>query len=136
MKTDDNRAAVAAQTIRASIARLRQPVDLVNSAWKGAAMSLTDRIGNEARVLAGVAEELEAAAVVMHERSRAISASPLRETERATLLIRINDTLRFLGAPGDWGYGTRLGDLTLELLWLRQQLQNSAALESEARVGA
>lgn len=32
---------------------------------------------------------------------------------------RVDDLLRFLGAPGDWGYDTELGDLTLNLLRIR-----------------
>lgn len=49
---------------------------------------------------------------------------PLSEAERAKLLLRLDDLLRFLGAPGDWGYGTQLGDLTIELKRLRLRVQN------------
>jgi len=121
VNTNQNRAAVAAITLRSIAQRLTHD-------------QLTERdeidIGKQ---LIGVADEFDAAAA---ERSRALSASPLRDAERATLLVRINDTLRFLGAPGDWGYGTRLADLTLELLWLRQQLQTAAPKASEVQAGA
>jgi len=49
----------------------------------------------------------------------------LRPNERATLEVRLNDLLRFLNAPGDWGYGTPIADLTLYLLQFRQKLQES-----------
>lgn len=46
----------------------------------------------------------------------------LRPNERATLELRLNDLLKFLNAPGDWGYGTPMADLTLYLLQFRQKL--------------
>lgn len=36
----------------------------------------------------------------------------LSASEASTLRLRIDDLLRFLGSPGDWGYGTKLGELT------------------------
>jgi hypothetical protein len=45
----------------------------------------------------------------------------LRPAERATLELRLNDLLKFLNAPGDWGYDTPMADLTLYLLRFRQQ---------------
>lgn len=58
-----------------------------------------------------------------------LAACPLTTREKETLLVRVNDLLRFLGAPGDWGYGTRLGDLTLDLLSLRAQIGGTATRE-------
>ncbi len=49
----------------------------------------------------------------------------MRPNERATLEVRLNDLLRFLNAPGDWGYHTPMADLTLYLLRFRQKLQQS-----------
>lgn len=48
----------------------------------------------------------------------------LRPHERATLEVRLNDLLRFLNSPGDWGYGTPMADLTLYLLEFRAQLNS------------
>jgi hypothetical protein len=49
----------------------------------------------------------------------------LRPNERATLDLRLNDLLKFLNAPGDWGYGTPMSDLTLYLLNFREQLNRT-----------
>lgn len=49
----------------------------------------------------------------------------LKPNERATLDVRLNDLLRFLNAPGDWGYGTPMADLTLYLLNFREQLNRA-----------
>jgi hypothetical protein len=49
----------------------------------------------------------------------------LSERERGTLETRLNDLMRFLGAPGDWGYGTPMADLTLYLLNFREQLNRA-----------
>lgn len=49
----------------------------------------------------------------------------LRPNERATLDVRLNDLLKFLNAPGDWGYGTPMADLTLYLLNFREQLDRT-----------
>ena len=35
----------------------------------------------------------------------------LRPPVREVLLLRLDDLLRLLNAPGDWGYGTKLGEL-------------------------
>ena len=52
----------------------------------------------------------------------------LRASEKTALLMRLDDLLRFLGAPGDWGYNTQLGKMTLRLIELRR---NVAAAEAE-----
>ncbi len=46
----------------------------------------------------------------------------LRASEKQVLLLRLDDLLRFLGAPGDWGYGTQLGAMTQRLIRLRRDI--------------
>lgn len=57
---------------------------------------------------------------------KALSLHPLRASERLRLELRLGDLLQFLGAPGDWGYDTELGDLTLYLLKVMARLNRSA----------
>jgi hypothetical protein len=57
--------------------------------------------------------------------SKALCSHPMKSHERATLDMRLNDLMRFLGSPGDCGYGTEMGDLTIYLLLFRQKLQQS-----------
>ena len=52
-------------------------------------------------------------------------AHPLNERERSTLLLRLDDLLKFLGAPGDWGYESKLGVMTQQLLALRREIAKS-----------
>lgn len=54
-----------------------------------------------------------------------VCSCPMKPHERATLELRLNDLLKFLNAPGDWGYGTPMADLTLYLLEFRQKLAKS-----------
>lgn len=49
----------------------------------------------------------------------------LSERERGVLDTRLNDLLKFLNAPGDWGYGTPMADLTLYLLNFRAKLNRT-----------
>jgi len=49
----------------------------------------------------------------------------LRPDERVKLEANLDNLLRFLNAPGDWGYGTPMGDLTVYLLGFRQKLYES-----------
>ena len=49
----------------------------------------------------------------------------LRPHERELLLLRLDDLLRLLNAPGDWGYGTKLGELTKLLLIARDDLREN-----------
>ncbi|MCE7510281.1 hypothetical protein [Alloalcanivorax xenomutans] len=44
-----------------------------------------------------------------------LCASPLTEREAQELEGQLSDLARFLGAPGDWGYGTKLGRFTQEV---------------------
>jgi len=48
--------------------------------------------------------------------------SPLSEVEKARLLAHLEPLLRFLGAPGDWGYETKLGQMTIRLRELNNDL--------------
>lgn len=43
----------------------------------------------------------------------ALPPNDVTDAERIRLLMRLDDLLRVLGAPGDWGYDTQLGKLTL-----------------------
>ena len=61
----------------------------------------------------------------MDEKQR-FCVSPLNERERATLDMRMGDLLKFLGAPGDWGYGTAMGDLTEYLIAFSRKHLNRA----------
>jgi hypothetical protein len=49
----------------------------------------------------------------------------LSERERGVLETRLNDLLRFLNAPGDWGYDTPMADLTIYLLKFREMLNRT-----------
>jgi len=54
--------------------------------------------------------------------SSTLCASPLSAIEQARLLGLLDALTGYLGAPGDWGYGTRLGRFTVEVLDLRHQV--------------
>ena len=47
----------------------------------------------------------------------------LRPHMREVLLLRLDNLLLLLNAPGDWGYGTKLGELTKLLLIARDDLR-------------
>jgi hypothetical protein len=49
----------------------------------------------------------------------------LRPPVREVLLLRLDDLLRLLNAPGDWGYDTKLGELTKLLLIARDDLRGN-----------
>lgn len=51
-------------------------------------------------------------------------AHPLNDAEKAKLLLRLDDLLKFLGSPGDWGYSTKLGVMTQTLTVLRREVAN------------
>lgn len=55
-----------------------------------------------------------------------LCANPINADEKGRLLARVDGLLNFLGAPGDWGYGTELGNLTQYLLRLRPQIDTKA----------
>lgn len=49
----------------------------------------------------------------------------LRPNERSQLEMRLDDLLRFMGSPGDWGYGTQMADATIWLLDFRARYQKA-----------
>lgn len=49
-------------------------------------------------------------------------AQPLNERERESMLAHMDAFLLHLGAPGDWGYETKLGVLTLRLREVRYEI--------------
>lgn len=48
--------------------------------------------------------------------------SPLSRDEAIRLHENMMPLLRFLGSPGDWGYETKLGRLTIALSGLRAEV--------------
>jgi hypothetical protein len=62
----------------------------------------------------------------MIDEKQRFCVSPLSEKERATLDMRMGDLLKFLGSPGDWGYGTAMGDLTVYLIDFSRKHLNRA----------
>lgn len=62
--------------------------------------------------------------------TRPLSTHPLTAREETEILGRMYALAEFMGSPGDWGYGTTLGDLTMQLHQVRAALmasrQNSA----------
>jgi hypothetical protein len=52
-----------------------------------------------------------------------MSITPLDAQERARLLGLLDALAGYLGAPGDWGYGTRLGRFTVDVLALRHDVR-------------
>lgn len=53
----------------------------------------------------------------------------LTATEKARWLDALDNLLRFAGAPGDWGYGTKLGMTTEHLHKVRQDVRASEVSE-------
>lgn len=62
----------------------------------------------------------------MADAKKPLCTHPLTEIERAILTVRLDDLGKFLSAPGDWGYGTRLGDLTVVVRDLLVELNRGA----------
>lgn len=56
------------------------------------------------------------------EKAKPICAHPLSQGHRAVLLWILGNLIAFLNCPGDWGYGTRLGDLYTQLVELRNDI--------------
>lgn len=52
-------------------------------------------------------------------------AHPLSDVEKARLLACLEPLLHYLGAPGDWGYETKLGRMTISLIELRNEIVRS-----------
>ena len=55
-----------------------------------------------------------------------ITNSPLSDLERGKLLALLDSLLYYLGAPGDWGYESKLGQMTIRLSELRNEIVRSA----------
>jgi hypothetical protein len=43
---------------------------------------------------------------------KALPGNELSSRETELLRHHLDDLARFLGSPGDWGYGTKMGELT------------------------
>ncbi|HAR61751.1 MAG TPA: hypothetical protein DCS18_16380 [Alcanivorax sp.] len=59
------------------------------------------------------------------KRDALLSSTPLTDREALELDMRLAGLSRFLGAPGDWGYGTKLGNFTLDVKRLLADLRSS-----------
>lgn len=55
----------------------------------------------------------------------ALCRTPLNEIERARLLGLLQALAAYLGAPGDWGYGTRLSAYTQQTLEMCAAVRNA-----------
>lgn len=53
-----------------------------------------------------------------------LSTCPLNQSERERWLDVLSVILRYAGAPGDWGYESKLGMTTKHLIELRQEIAN------------
>lgn len=51
----------------------------------------------------------------------------LSDIERDKILIRLDPLIQYLGAPGDWGYDTKLGVMTVKLIEMRSAIRAKAA---------
>lgn len=59
----------------------------------------------------------------MDHKDKPLVASPLSDVDKAVLARLVGHLADFLRAPGDWGYGTKLGDLTERLIEVRRELR-------------
>jgi len=57
------------------------------------------------------------------ESKKPLSRAQLSMSEKLRLAESMAPLISFLGAPGDWGYGSRLADLTIELKQIRNELE-------------
>ena len=60
-----------------------------------------------------------------------LCASPLSRDEAVRLETNMMPLLRFLGSPGDWGYDTKLGRLTIALSGLRAEIAKAREVATE-----
>lgn len=77
-------------------------------------------------------DQLAAAARVAAQQAQPFKALPLsthrmRREEAVRMAAYIDPLLRFLNSPGDWGYGTKLGRLTIVLKDLLSELNQQLA---------
>lgn len=54
-----------------------------------------------------------------------LCGTPLSAREAVKLDTLLSDLQRFLGSPGDWGYNTKLGDLTQAVFAVRHDVQKA-----------
>lgn len=66
-----------------------------------------------------------AAVPEMPRTEKLLCESALSYEEALRLEAELAPLMRYLGSPGDWGYGTKLGDLTAFLLSLRGQIEQA-----------
>lgn len=55
-----------------------------------------------------------------------LRSNELSYIERDRLLAHIDPLLAYLGAPGDWGYGTVLGQFAIELREIQHAVRTAA----------
>ena len=60
-----------------------------------------------------------------------LCSSPLSRDEAIRLHENMMPLLRFLGSPGDWGYETKLGRLTIALSNLRAEVAQARDAATE-----
>lgn len=61
-----------------------------------------------------------------------VAQCPLNARERDAALSALNDFLAWAGAPGDWGYQSKLGVLTKHLHNLRAEIVMAPPRQEEA----
>lgn len=54
--------------------------------------------------------------------SAPLARQPLTTAEKVRLQALLDPLVGFLGRPGDWGYGTKLGDLAIRLRVLQDEV--------------
>lgn len=60
----------------------------------------------------------------METKIKPLSVQPLSAEETNNLLLLLTPLRKFLGSPGDWGYGTKLADLTIDVARICTKLEN------------
>lgn len=60
-----------------------------------------------------------------------LCALPLSRDEAVRLETNLMPLLRYLGSPGDWGYETKLGRLTIALSGLRAEIARAREAATE-----
>lgn len=67
---------------------------------------------------------LDAAPVIPHL-EKPLCSSALSFDEALRFEAELAPVMRYLGRPGDWGYGTKLGELTITLHKLREEIKQA-----------
>lgn len=60
-----------------------------------------------------------------------LAESTLSLEERARWLSVLDPILKYAGSPGDWGYGSKLGVLTLKLHQVRHEIVSDPQIDKE-----